>query len=141
MLVLWACDSRHIRSLGLRRHLVRPLITRALAADAEERFETRCLSPSHKSRRLLALAAVATMSLGLSACSSSPVRRRTSKGGSGALKDGFGDRAESRNVEFITYYDPSQDAFWNQIKQGAEDAAKLSDFSSRKRRRRVTLAR
>jgi simple sugar transport system substrate-binding protein len=82
----------------------------------------------HKSRRLLALAAVATMSLGvLSACSSSS--DSAGKGGSGALKDGFGDRATNRNVEFITYYDPSQDAFWNQIKQGAEDAAKLSHFS------------
>jgi simple sugar transport system substrate-binding protein len=81
----------------------------------------------HKSRRLLALAAVATMSLGvLSACSSSS--DSAGKGGSGALKDGFGDRATNRNVEFITYYDPSQDAFWNQIKQGAEDAAKLSNF-------------
>lgn len=68
------------------------------------------------------------MSLGvLSACSSSA--DSASKGGSSALKDGFGDRAKNRNVEFITYYDPSQDAFWNQIKQGAEDAAKLSHFS------------
>ncbi len=82
----------------------------------------------HKSRRLLALAAVATLSLGvLSACSSSSAS--PGKSGSGALKDGFGDRAKSRNVEFITYYDPSQDAFWNQIKQGAEDAAKLAHFS------------
>jgi simple sugar transport system substrate-binding protein len=80
----------------------------------------------HKSR-LVALAAVATMSLGaLSACSSSD---DASSGGSSALKDGFGDRASNRNVEFITYYDPSQDAFWNQIKQGAEDAAKLGHFS------------
>ena len=68
------------------------------------------------------------MSLGaLSACSSSS--DSAGKGGSSALKDGFGDRAKNRNVEFITYYDPSQDAFWNQIKQGAEDAAKLSNFS------------
>jgi simple sugar transport system substrate-binding protein len=81
----------------------------------------------YKSRRLLALAAVAAMSLGvLSACSSSS--DSAGKGGSSALKDGFGDRAKNRNVEFITYYDPSQDAFWNQIKQGAEDAAQLSDL-------------
>ena len=80
----------------------------------------------HKSR-LVALAAVATMSLGvLSACSSSDT---SNSGGSSALKDGFGSRADNRNVEFITYYDPSQDAFWNQIKQGAEDAAKLAHFT------------
>ena len=68
------------------------------------------------------------MSLGvLSACSNSS--DAAAKGGSSALKDGLGDRAKNRNVEFITYYDPSQDAFWNQIKQGAEDAAKLGHFS------------
>jgi simple sugar transport system substrate-binding protein len=86
----------------------------------------------YKSRRLLALAAVAAMSLGvLSACSGSSDSAGKSAGkggGSSALKDGFGDRAKNRNVEFITYYDPSQDAFWNQIKQGAQDAAKLSNF-------------
>lgn len=83
----------------------------------------------HESRRLLALAAVAIMSLGvLSACSSGSDSSQGSKGGSSGLEDGFGDRATSRNVEFITYYDPSQDAFWNQIKQGAEDAAKLANF-------------
>lgn len=81
--------------------------------------------PFRKSR-LLAQVAAATVLLGaLSACSSS---EGGTKGGSGALKDGFGDRAKDRNVEFITYYDPSQDAFWNQIKQGAEDAAELGRF-------------
>ena len=78
----------------------------------------------HKSR-LVALAAVATMSLGvLSACSSD----NSSKGGSDALDDGLGSRSEGRSVKFITYYDPSQDAFWNQIKQGAEDAAELANL-------------
>jgi simple sugar transport system substrate-binding protein len=79
----------------------------------------------HKSR-LWALTAAAAVSLGaLSACSS-PSSSAQSGSGSGALKDGLGDRAKNRNIEFITYYDPSQDAFWNQIKQGAEDAGKVS---------------
>jgi len=93
------------------------------AAAAEERF-IQVSIPHHKSR-LLALAAALTLPLGvMSACSSSDAG-----GTGGALKDGFGDRAENRNIEFITYYDPSQDAFWNQIKQGAEDAAELSNFT------------
>jgi simple sugar transport system substrate-binding protein len=65
--------------------------------------------------RLLALAAVAIVPLGaLTACDNSSDAANASPA---ALKDGLGGRAKNRNVEFITYYDPSQDAFWNQIKQ------------------------
>jgi simple sugar transport system substrate-binding protein len=77
--------------------------------------------------RVLALAAVAILPLGvIVGCSSSGNTDKASS--QSGLKDGFGSRATNRNVEFITYYDPSQDAFWNQIKDGAEDAAKLTQF-------------
>ena len=76
--------------------------------------------------RLVALAAVAIVPLGaLTACDSSTAESASS----GALKDGFGGRAQNRNVEFVTYYDPSQDAFWNQIKQGADDAAQVAHLT------------
>jgi simple sugar transport system substrate-binding protein len=82
--------------------------------------------PSFK-LRLLALAAVAIVPLGaLTACDNSSDAANASPA---ALKDGLGSRAKNRNVEFITYYDPSQDAFWNQIKQGADDAAQLAHFT------------
>ncbi|TCO50345.1 simple sugar transport system substrate-binding protein [Kribbella antiqua] len=82
--------------------------------------------PSFK-LRLAALAAVAIVPLGaLTACDSSDSANASSPA---ALKDGFGGRATNRNVEFITYYDPSQDAFWNQIKQGADDAAQVSQLT------------
>jgi len=45
--------------------------------------------------------------------------------GSGGLADGLGSRNSSRTVTFITYYDPSSDAFWNQMLSGAKDAAQL----------------
>jgi simple sugar transport system substrate-binding protein len=81
--------------------------------------------PSFK-LRLAALAAVAIVPLGaLTACDSSD----SASASPAALKDGFGGRATNRNVEFITYYDPSQDAFWNQIKQGADDAAQVSQLT------------
>jgi len=83
--------------------------------------------------RLVALAALAIVPLGvLTACSSSSSSgggASAGSAGSAELKDGFGGRSTNRNVEFITYYDPTQDAFWNQIKQGAEDAAKLANFT------------
>ncbi len=76
--------------------------------------------------RLVALAAVAIVPLGaLTACNSSS----TGNAAPDALKDGFGARAQNRNIEFVTYYDPSQDAFWNQMKQGADDAAQLAHLT------------
>jgi simple sugar transport system substrate-binding protein len=51
-----------------------------------------------------------------------------SASGGSHLADGLGSLAKNRTVEFITYYDPTQDAFWNQIKDGAEDAAQLANL-------------
>ncbi|MEI4272889.1 substrate-binding domain-containing protein [Klenkia sp. LSe6-5] len=70
---------------------------------------------------LLALLPVAAITL--AACGGGD----SSGGGSaaGGLDDGFGSRNEARAVTFIEYYDPSTDAFWGQISQGARDAAEL----------------
>jgi simple sugar transport system substrate-binding protein len=48
---------------------------------------------------------------------------------SGGLADGLGKRSSNRNVTFITYYDPSSDAFWNQMLSGAKDAAQLAGLT------------
>jgi len=45
-------------------------------------------------------------------------------GGEG-LEDGLGGRADNRDVHFLTYYNPTADAFWNQMLTGANDAALL----------------
>ena len=52
-------------------------------------------------------------------------------GDSGAkgLKDGLGSRAQNRAAYFLTYYNPSADAFWNQMVTGANDAAQLGNVS------------
>ena len=76
-------------------------------------------------RRVAALIAVVPLAV-LAACSGDG-------GGSGgndpvsvaALEDGFGSRAENRTVYFLTYYNPTADAFWNQMLTGAKDAAAL----------------
>jgi simple sugar transport system substrate-binding protein len=49
-------------------------------------------------------------------------------GGGGGLDNGFGDRAENRDVHFITYYDPAADAFWNQMLTGAQNAAEVANL-------------
>jgi simple sugar transport system substrate-binding protein len=100
-------------------------------------------TPTRKSR-VAALAGLAIVPLvALAACSSSSsssgsASSAASSGaanvaaaggsGGGGLSDGFGKRATNRNVTFITYYDPSSDAFWNQILSGANDAAKLGNL-------------
>lgn len=74
-------------------------------------------------KRVAVLAAVVLMPLGaLTACGGGSA---SSSGGPGALQDGFGSKAKSRDVYFLTYYDPASDAFWNQILTGAKDAAKI----------------
>jgi simple sugar transport system substrate-binding protein len=89
----------------------------------------------------LAMLAIAPVVV-LTACSSNSSSGSTSSatgagasqasGGAGAqagLSDGLGSRGKNRNVTFITFYDPSSDAFWNQILTGAKDAAQLGGFS------------
>jgi simple sugar transport system substrate-binding protein len=49
-------------------------------------------------------------------------------GGEG-LEDGLGGRADNRDVHFLTYYNPSADAFWNQMLTGANDAAQLGNLN------------
>lgn len=79
-----------------------------------------------KKSAVAALALAAVAALGLSACSSSSAG---ADAGSGGLDDGFGARAENRDVYFFTYYNPAGDAFWAQILQGAEDAAQLGNLN------------
>lgn len=45
------------------------------------------------------------------------------------LEDGFGSRAKSRAVYFLTYYNPAADAFWNQMLTGAKDAAQVGNLT------------
>jgi simple sugar transport system substrate-binding protein len=78
-------------------------------------------------RRALLGVGAATLLVLASACSSSAGNSGSSGGGGGGngLEDGFGSRAENRDAYFITFYDPSADAFWNQMTTGAKDAAEL----------------
>ena len=80
-------------------------------------------------RFLLGMTTVATV-VALTACSPSSDNKddNSSSGKSGAgaaLADGFGSRADNRKVYFLTYYNPTADAFWNQMLTGANDAAAL----------------
>lgn len=60
---------------------------------------------------------------------SSACSQADSGGGSeGSLDSGLGGRAETREVSFITYYDPAADAFWNQMLTGAQDAASIGNL-------------
>jgi simple sugar transport system substrate-binding protein len=87
-----------------------------------------------RTSRLAALAVLAIAPVvALTACSGSSSGSSTTSGSSAGvnvqaaagLKDGLGGRSANRNVTFITYYDPSADAFWNQMLSGAQDAAKM----------------
>lgn len=80
-------------------------------------------------RALVGASALFAAAAMLTSCSSSD-----DNGGSGdnggsssaaGLADGLGKRAENRDVYFLTYYNPTADAFWNQMLTGANDAAKL----------------
>ncbi len=64
---------------------------------------------------------VATLALAACTSGGSSSTGDTSTG----LEDGLGSRTEGREVYFLTYYNPSSDAFWAQILQGAEDASQL----------------
>ena len=76
-----------------------------------------------KKKSLGALAVVAAAALVLTGCSSSG-----STNAATGLESGFGKRAENRTVYFLTYYNPTGDAFWAQILKGAEDAAQLGNL-------------
>lgn len=96
---------------------------------------------SSRKSRLAALAALAIVPLvALTACSgdsssgdsaggSATGDRSAGGAGTSALADGLGKRSSNRNVTFITYYDPSSDAFWNQMLTGAKDAAQLTSLT------------
>lgn len=74
-------------------------------------------------RRALVGAGAALAMTALSACGGGG-------GGStaeGGLENGLGGRAENRDAYFFSLYDPASDAFWNQILQGAEDGAELTN--------------
>ena len=80
-------------------------------------------------RFLLGMTTVATVAA-LTACSPSSDDKDDSSssgksGATAALADGFGSRADNRKVYFLTYYNPTADAFWNQMLTGANDAAAL----------------
>lgn len=81
-------------------------------------------STNRRWRRAALSAGVASILLLATGCSGAD---GSSGGGSsaGGLEDGFGSKAENRDVYFLTYYDPASDAFWNQILTGAKDAAEL----------------
>ena len=70
--------------------------------------------------------AVAVASAGaLTACSGGSADAGGGTTSVASLDNGFGSRAENRSVYFITYYNPTADAFWNQMLTGAQDAAAL----------------
>ncbi|GAA4732101.1 substrate-binding domain-containing protein [Phytohabitans rumicis] len=71
-------------------------------------------------RRVAAGVGTAALLLLASACSDTA----ESADGTG-LKDGLGSRAQNRAAYFFTFYNPSADAFWNQMVSGAKDAAQL----------------
>jgi simple sugar transport system substrate-binding protein len=80
-------------------------------------------STSKRWRRVAIAAGAAAVVLLASACSGSS---STAGGSSKGLADGFGSRNHNRQALFLEFYDPSTDAFWGQISQGAKDAAKLT---------------
>lgn len=82
-------------------------------------------------RRAAVGASAAAVLLLASACTSEGDKGSGGNGGSGgsagtALETGLGSRAENRDAYFLEYYDPATEPFWNQIAQGAKDAAKLT---------------
>lgn len=76
-----------------------------------------------KGRGIAAAAILGVAALALSACSATPAADTAS-----GLKSGLGSRAENRSAYFFTYYDPAGDVFWNQIQNGAMDAAELTNL-------------
>jgi len=90
--------------------------------------------PFRKSR-LATIALLAILpAVTLSACTKSSSTDNSASSSSTAaagtgLADGFGKRNASRNVTFITFYDPATDAFWNQMLSGAKDAARLGNLN------------
>ena len=78
-------------------------------------------------RALLGAAVLSASALMLAACAGGATGSAPSE--SEGLESGFGSRAESRDVYFLTYYNPAGDAFWAQILQGAEDAASLGNLN------------
>jgi simple sugar transport system substrate-binding protein len=103
------------------------------------------MTSAPRKTRLAAVAALAILPVvALSACSSgssggsasssaaSGAAGQATAGGAAAgsgLADGLGSRNKSRNVTFITFYDPASDAFWNQILSGAKDAAQTGGLT------------
>ena len=78
---------------------------------------------NHRWRRVALGAGASALLLLATACSGS---NAGGGGGAGALNDGFGSRADNRQALFLEFYDPSTDAFWGQISQGAKDAAQIT---------------
>ncbi len=78
-----------------------------------------------KGRGIAAVAVMGLAVIALSACASGAGTTTTEAAG---LESGLGSRAEARDAYFLTYYDPTGDAFWNQIQNGAEDAASLGNL-------------
>ena len=82
----------------------------------------------NKGRGIAAVAIMGVVALALAACAGGATSA-SSAGASAApagLASGFGSRAVNRDAYFLTYYDPTGDAFWNQIQNGAKDSADLS---------------
>jgi simple sugar transport system substrate-binding protein len=74
-------------------------------------------------RRVAVGVGIAAVLIFASACSDT-AEKADGKG----LKDGFGGRAQNRAAYFFTFYNPSADAFWNQMVTGAKDAAQLGNI-------------
>jgi simple sugar transport system substrate-binding protein len=79
-------------------------------------------STSKRWRHVAVAAGAAAVLLLASACTGSASSSGSSKG----LADGFGSRSQNRQALFLEFYDPSTDAFWGQISQGAKDAAEIT---------------
>jgi simple sugar transport system substrate-binding protein len=82
-----------------------------------------------KARVIAAAAVMGVAALTLSACSAGTAETASGETATAGLESGFGARAESRDAYFFTYYDPTGDAFWNQIQSGAEDAGTLGNLN------------
>lgn len=76
-----------------------------------------------RSRRAIVGAGAVALLLAVSACSGAS---GDGEGEGEALETGLGSRSENRDVYFLEYYDPATEPFWNQIAQGAKDAAQLT---------------
>ncbi|MEY4457921.1 MAG: hypothetical protein RIS25_514 [Actinomycetota bacterium] len=82
---------------------------------------------SFRNKGLVALAALGLATASLSGCSNTAAPTETTE--AAGLASGFGARAEARDVYFMTYYNPTGDAFWAQILKGGEDAAELGNLN------------